>query len=86
MKILKRINNEIDRVTILRNKNKKWMKVTKSLEELQNDMIGKGLAHITKYNSKKNYEDFIKKLRELFIKISKLNNLLIIMTNKKKKK
>ena len=83
MKILKRINEEMDKDTVLRNKIKKWLKITKSLQELQNDLIGKGLTHITKYNSKKNYDDFIKKLREIFLTISKKEKLKNLLPKRK---
>ena len=79
MKILKRVFNKNDKYTILRNTIKKWLEIVKKIKEKENENIKEGTKHIIRYNSIKNSEDLLNKLRDILIlslKNNKLKNLI----------
>ena len=67
MKILKRVFNKNDKDTILRNTIKKWLEIVKKIKEKENANIKEGTKHIIIYNSIKNSEDLLNKLRDILI-------------------
>ena len=75
MKILKRVYKKNDDETVLRKAMKKWLKKVKKMNKKENENINEGTKHLVKYNSIKNYDDLLKKLRDIFISSSKSRSL-----------
>ena len=75
MKILKRVYKKNDKETVLRKAMKKWLKKVKKMNKKENENINEGTKHLKKYNSLKNYDDLLKKLKDIFISRSKSRSL-----------
>ncbi len=80
--ILKRLYNKNDKDTLLRNIIKKWINNINGIKEKEKEKIKEGTNKLRKYNSIKNYNEFINNLKDIFLKNLK-NERLKKLLNKK---
>ena len=80
--ILKRLYNKNDKETLLRNIIKKWINNINGIKEKEKEKIKEGTNKLRKYNSIKNYNEFIQNLKEIFLKNLK-NETLKKLLNKR---
>ncbi len=83
MKILKRVFKKNDKETVLRKALKKWLKKLKKLNKKENENITEGTKHIIKFNSLKNSNDLLDRLRNNFISTTKINRLKKLLPKRK---